>query len=815
MIVLKFGGSSLGTPERVLSVLDIIASARARDNARAVVCSAFGGATDLLLETAALAARGGDAYLDGLNALIQRHHDALLALFPPNRAEEHIQHLNTLCDDLVNVLKGVALIRELSPRTQDFIVSFGERLSCTIVAAALRERDLAADFCDARQLVRTDNSFGNAKVDFEQTNRNIRDYFDANTNLQIVTGFMGATDNQETTTLGRGGSDYTVSIFGAALGASEIQIWTDVDGVLTADPRKVPRAFPVDQLTYEEAMELAHFGAKVIYPPTMAPALDAQIPLRIKNTFRPEVVGTVVGREREAHTYHASGISSIDDVTLLQLSGAGMIAAAGIAGRLFAALAAAKVNIILISQGSSEHSICIAVAPKDAEPAERAINEAFTLEIHRKQVSPAQVETQKSVIALVGEQMRLVPGIAARIFQTLAHAKVNVVAIAQGSSERNVSFVVDREALGRGLRALHDGFFFPQERRVHLFLLGHGLVGGALAEQLQGRRKNQNTNTHISVNGLANSKVMTFSEKGFDLTQLGDALTQAEEPSDLEGFLQKVVDMPVPHKILVDNTATEATSPLYLKALHAGVSVVTPNKKANTREQPFYDQLHHAARRNGAGFFYETNVGAGLPVIGPLRDLIEAGDRVQRIVGMMSGTLSYLFHTFDGNKPFSTLVKEAREAGYTEPDPREDLNGMDVARKLVILAREAGFRLELEDVTVESLIPAALREVASVDAFMQALPDFDLAWQQRLEEARIEDKVLRYIASYSNGQARVALEAVGKEHPFFSTSGSDNMFCFYTSFYPATPLTIRGPGAGAEVTAAGVLGDILKAGRYN
>lgn len=815
MIVIKFGGSSLGTPERVLAALDIVAAARTNENARAVVCSAFGGATDQLLQTAALAATGNPAYRDGLQAFIDRHREAVTALFPENRRQEHDQTITTITADLINVLSGVALIRELSPRTQDFIVSFGERLSCYLVAACLRERGIPADYCDARRLVRTDDSFGSAKVDFDITNPQIRAHFKSHEALQIVTGFIGSTENEETTTLGRGGSDYTVSIFGAALGVAEIQIWTDVDGVLTADPRKVPRAFTVEQLTYEEAMELAHFGAKVIYPPTMAPAMREQIPLRIKNTFRPEVDGTLVGREREAHRHYASGISSIDEVTLLQLSGAGMIAAAGIAGRLFAALAAAKVNVILISQGSSEHSICVAVAPKDAILAERAVNEAFTLEINRKQVEPVQVETRKSVIALVGEQMRLVPGIAARIFQTLAGAKVNVVAIAQGSSERNVSFVVDAVALPRALRALHDGFFFPEERNLYLFLLGHGLVGRALAEQLQARARKNGGNTHIKVTGLANSRVMAFDEQGFDLADLDGALAGATTPSDLEAFLQNAVTMPVPHKILVDNTAGEAATELYQRALDAGISVVTPNKKANTRDLAFYDSLHQKARRNHAGFFYETNVGAGLPVIGPLQDLLQAGDQVNRIVGMMSGTLSYLFHTFDGAKPFSRLVTEAKAAGYTEPDPREDLNGMDVARKLVILAREAGYRLELDDVDVESLIPAELRAIQDADDFMAALPDFDHQWRQRLDEARVEDKVLRYIASYTNGKARVALEAVGTDHPFYATSGSDNMFCFYTNFYPNTPLTIRGPGAGATVTAAGVLGDILKAGRGN
>ncbi len=815
MIVLKFGGSSLGTPERVLAALDIVAKARTKENARAVVCSAFGGATDQLLETAALAATGNPAYRDGLQAFIVRHREAVTALFPENRRSEHDQTITTITADLINVLSGVALIRELSPRTQDFIVSFGERLSCYLVAAGLRERGIPADFCDARRLVRTDDGFGSAKVDFDITNQQIRAHFASHEALQIVTGFVGSTENEETTTLGRGGSDYTVSIFGAALGASEIQIWTDVDGVLTADPRKVPRAFTVDQLTYEEAMELAHFGAKVIYPPTMAPAMREQIPLRIKNTFRPEVDGTLVGRNREAHTYYASGISSIDEVTLLQLSGAGMIAAAGIAGRLFAALAAAKINVILISQGSSEHSICVAVAPKDAVLAERTVNEAFTLEINRKQVEPVQVEARKSVIALVGEQMRLVPGIAARIFQTLANAKVNVVAIAQGSSERNVSFVVDAGVLPRALRALHDGFFFPQERHVHLFLLGHGLVGRALADQLQARARKNGSNTFIKVTGMANSRVMTFDEQGFDLAALDEALASAETRSDLEAFLQAAIAMPVPHKILVDNTAGEAATELYHRALDAGISVVTPNKKANTRDLAFYDTLHEKARRNHTGFFYETNVGAGLPVIAPLQDLLQAGDQVNRIVGMMSGTLSYLFHTFDGATPFSQLVSDAKEAGYTEPDPREDLNGMDVARKLVILAREAGYRLELDDVDVENLIPAELGPIQDVGDFMTALPDFDKRWRQRLDDARVEGKVLRYIASYSDGKARVALEAVGPDHPFYATSGSDNMFCFYTDFYPNTPLTIRGPGAGATVTAAGVLGDILKAARGN
>ncbi|CAM2067533.1 Bifunctional aspartate kinase/homoserine dehydrogenase I [Sulfidibacter corallicola] len=815
MIVMKFGGSSLGTPARVRAVMDIVANARRRFGAAAVVCSAFGGATDQLISMGKAASSGSLYYQETLHAFEKRHLDAVAELFPNGNRSAVEARIRNLVGDLSDVLHGIFLVRELTARTQDFITSFGERLSARIIAEALAAGGLPAEYLDARTLIRTDDRYGSARVQFEDTNRRITEYFEKHDALQIVTGFIAASDQQQTTTLGRGGSDYTASIFGAALGAHEIQIWTDVDGVLTADPRKVGDAFPIPEISYEEAMEMAHFGAKVIYPPTMAPAMTAGIPLRIKNTFQPEAAGTLVGRRVEQdHPLPACGLSSIDHVTLLQLKGCGLFGAAGVANRLFGALARASVNIILISQGSSEHSICVAVAPTDAHRARKAADEEFALELMTKQVDPIAVEENKSVIAVVGDQMRRVPGIAGRVFNALGANQINVVAIAQGSSERNVSFVVRHEDLKPALHVLHQAIFFPLRRTLHLFLVGIGLVGRELVQQIAAKEAGAGEEQpRIRVVGLANSKKMIFDPNGLGLDDLEGTLARDGLPMDGEALLARAQAMQVSDKILVDLTASDVVPRWYEPALRSGISVVTANKKANTAEQAYFDKLKSLVSCHGASFLYETNVGAGLPVIRPLKDLIAGGDAVAHIEGMLSGTLSYLFNAFDGSRPFSELVLAARDSGFTEPDPREDLNGMDVARKLLILARECGHRLELDDLEVESLIPEELRGLDSAEDFMARLSEADAMFEGRRTEAAENGQVLRYIARFADGKGVVSLQAVGSDHPFYHTRGSDNLVSYTTRRYATTPMVIKGPGAGAVVTAGGVLADILQVGR--
>jgi aspartokinase/homoserine dehydrogenase 1 len=811
--ILKFGGSSVATAERIQHVLELIQKSLQENGSIAVVFSAFGGVTDHLIQTAQLACRHDDRYLDQLEKLEERHLNILKTLVPAKELKsDHPLQLDM--QELREILHGVYWVRDLTPRTLDFVQSFGERLSVTIITRAAQSRGLAARMLDSRQVVKTDAVFGNASVLWDETIPLIKNYFSSAQGLQIITGFIGSTMLNETTTLGRGGSDYSASLFGAALDVAEIEIWTDVDGVMTANPAKVKKAFPLEQITYEEAMELSHFGAKVIYPPTMQPAMQKRIPIRIKNTFNPEFPGTLIGDQSAGNRFLVKGISSISDIALLRIQGSGMVGVSGIAGRLFAALARHSINIILITQASSEHSICIAVEPKVAELSKEIIEKEFELELQVRRIDPVVVEKGLSIIAAVGEKMHHVAGLSGRLFQALGVNGINIVAIAQGSSELNISVVIDQSDESKALNAIHEAFFLSATKTLHLFVAGTGLIGSTLLRQLKENMPFLRKQRRIDIKlvGIANEAKMYFDEKAISLERWGSLLEEAGEATVLSRFIDRMLALNLPNSIFLDCTASDEPAQHYVRILRSNVSVVTPNKRANSGSYADYERLHSATVDRGSHFYYETNVGAGLPIINTMNDLIASGDKIIKIEAVLSGTLSYVFNSFDGTTPFSQVIAEARSLGYTEPDPRIDLSGLDVARKILILAREAGLQMELADIELESLLPDPCRQAATVEDFFETLKSFDADMETRRSRAGHQGKVLRYMATLQNNRARVTLQAVDINHPFYFLSGTDNVVSFTTSRYKDRPLIVRGPGAGAEVTAAGVFADVLRAG---
>lgn len=815
MKILKFGGSSVGTPDRINGIAQILKNYYAAGDHFAVVFSAFGGVTDSLIEMSQLAASGDDKYGEIFQAFTERHQNAIKVLIPEESLQlETAQKMKQSHEVLKNLLYGIFLVREASLRSMDYVLSFGERSSAYIISQALNGAGVPTEFLDARKVIKTDRNFGAAKVDFPETYRRIREYFDEHPKVQIVTGFIASAKGGLTTTLGRGGSDYTASILAAGLKATGIEIWTDVDGVLTADPRRVKKAFTIPTMTYAEAMEMSHFGAKVIYPPTLMPAMQQQIPLYIKNTFRPDFMGTKVSHESSREGSAVRGISSINGVALLTLSGSGLFGVPGIAARLFNSLAAGSINIILITQGSSEHSISFAVKPEDAKRAARRVREEFAYEMERKVVDSVKVESELSVVAIIGENMRYQPGISGRLFQALGKNGINAVAIAQGSSELNVSVVINKENENKALNALHEAFFLSDVKELHLFVVGVGTIGGTLMQQIRDQNEylKKKRGLEIKVVGLANTKKMLFDENGISLDEWKSSLQSSSVKADLPVFIGRMRDLNLNNTIFVDNTADGEVASFYEAILDESISISTPNKIATSSSYLQYQRLQKIADKRGVQFLYETNVGAGLPVISTLRDLIDSGDEILKIEGVLSGSLSYIFNNFDGSRPFHEIVKEARTLGYTEPDPRIDLSGKDVKRKILILSRESGYELEEADVKIKGFLPESTLAAESIDEVFATLETEATHFEQLQLAASSEGKRLRMIAGLDGDKATVGLQAVGPESPFYALSGSDNMIVFTTARYRERPLVVRGPGAGAEVTAAGVFAEIIRIG---
>ncbi len=816
MKVLKFGGSSVGTPDRIRGLVEILKSYYQQGEKFAVVFSAFSGVTDALISMGAKAADGDASYADLFESVRQRHVDAATELLRDGHLKLALPELDNNFEVLKSLLYGIFLVREASPRTMDYVISFGERNSAFLISQVMRQAGIQAAYLDARRIIKTDNHFGNAQVDFEATNEKIRDFFSQNTDIQSVTGFIGSTKGGLTTTLGRGGSDYTAAILGAALDASLIEIWTDVDGVLTADPRKVKKAFTLKSMTYSEAMEMSHFGAKVIYPPTIQPALAKRIPLVIRNTFNPGFPGTLVSDKSDVGNLPVKGLSSINEVALLTLQGSGMVGVPGTAGRLFNALAAGGISVILITQGSSEHSITFAIPPQLAGKARKLVEKEFHAEIQRSWMEPVKVETGLSVIAVIGENMRYRPGIAGQLFQALGKNGINVVAIAQGSSELNISMVVSCDDEAKALNTLHEAFFLSDTQDIHLFMAGTGLIGSTLLQQIrqQATYLRDKRAMEIKVVGLANSRKMVFNPGGIPLDHWKQLLDGSEVASDLGAFVQQMKLLNLSNTIFVDNTSGDKVVGHYENVLDSSISISTPNKIAASSSYLQYQRLKAIAAKRGVLFEYETNVGAGLPVISVLRDLLDSGDRILCIEGVLSGTLSFIFNTFREGLRFSETVRRAMELGYTEPDPRDDLNCMDVRRKLLILARETGLSIEAEDIEIRPILPDSCLQAETVEDFLAELEKVDALFESQRAEAAAQGKALRLVAKLDRGKAGIGMELVGNTHPFYGLSGADNMIVFTTERYKERPLVVRGPGAGAEVTAAGVFAEIIKIANF-
>lgn len=812
---MKFGGTSVGSPEAIRRLIAIVQKKQKDKSVSAVVVSAFSGVTNQLIEIGTKAAANDASYKTLLKNLEKRHRETVKELIQDSKLQERtVADVSSLFGYLEGLTHGVSLIHEATPGAMDYIMSYGERLSAHIIANAFVDAGVQTEYLNARTVILTDDNFGNAAVDFNTTNEKIRAYFKKHPKLQLVTGFIGGTPDGKTTTLGRGGSDYTASIVGAALDASVVEIWTDVSGVMTADPRIVKDAIPVKTLTYAEAVEVSYFGAKVIHPPTMQPAREKNIPILIKNTFEPDAPGTVIGNKSEDDGRLAKGITSIRGVSLLTLEGSGLSKMTDANSRLFAALARAKVNIILITQASSQNAITISVLDSDAEKARAVVDSEFSVERHSHQIDAVRVESELAVIAVVGEQMRKRPGIAGKLFQTLGNNAVNVIAIAQGSSELNISLVVTKRDAIKALNAVHAAFFYPKRRDINIFLIGTGLIGTSLMTQLAEQREflERERGVRVHVMGVADQDRMHLEETGIPLGSWKRSLAESTQKTHITDFIVTMKKMELPNKVFVDCTASGEIASTYADLLRSGIWIVTPNKRANSGPYAKYAELQNFASFPGVQFFYETNVGAGLPVINTLNDLRDSGDEIVKIEAVLSGTLSYIFNNFTEGRVFSDVVREAKEKGFTEPDPRTDLSGEDVARKILILAREAGHKMEMKDVKLKGLLSKKFDSASTSQKFFALLEKEDAAFEKVRASAAQQGKRLRYIARLEKGVASVRIEAVDSSHPFYDLRGSDNIIAFTTERYRDTPLVVKGPGAGAEVTAGGVLADILRIG---
>lgn len=812
----KFGGSSVADAacmERVATIIEADPAQR-----KAVVLSACRGVTDSLLGLIAMAEQGDPALDSRLQALRQRHIDTARELLSGELFDQYVAELETDCGDIAGILQTIRLVRSASGTMRDLIAGFGEIWSTRLFERLLRRRGRSlgqVQWLDARKVLLVEWGPMGAGVRWEQSRAALQAQVDSDfVGTLVVTGFIATDVHGLQTTLGRNGSDYSGSIFGSLLDAAEIVIWTDVDGVLSADPRLVPEAQVIDQLSYNEAMELAYFGAKVIHPATMAPAVEKRIPIWIRNTFAAEKPGTLI-HDRTAPVPLVKGITTIDRIALVNLEGAGMIGVPGTAHRLFGALREEGISVILISQGSSEHSICFAIPEVEAERAERVVRRAFDPELREGQIQSVEIDRGCSILAVVGDGMAGAHGVAAQVFSALGTAGINVRAIAQGASERNISVVIDGKGSARALRAVHSSFYLSAHT-VSIGLIGPGLVGAALLEQLrsQAERLRRDFKLDLRIRAIAGSRRMRLTESAIDLGGWRDEYAAGDDSIDLDRFADHVHADHFPHAVIIDCSASAEVAGRYARWLSEGIHIVTPNKKANSADMADYDRLMAARRSAGAHYLYEATVGAGLPIIQTLRDLRETGDEIRRIEGMFSGTLAYLFNTWDGSRPFSAVVSEAKALGYTEPDPRDDLSGMDVARKLIILGREMGLRRDLGEVQVESLVPAALTH-CSVQDFITRLAEFDEQMLARLRAAQSRDQVLRYVGSVdAQGRAQVGLVELPKSHPFANIALTDNIVRFETARYDRNPLIVQGPGAGPAVTAAGVFADLLRVCAY-
>ncbi|MEX2588743.1 MAG: bifunctional aspartate kinase/homoserine dehydrogenase I [Chitinophagales bacterium] len=813
MQILKFGGTSVGSPETIKKVKNIVAS-KADKNPMIVVVSAFGGITNQLLQCSRMAANADESYHKLLKTISDRHLNCIQELLPAKNQSAVMGKTRLQLNELEDILRGLFLIRELSPKTLDRISCMGEVLSALIIEQFLSKSGMDTALTDPRQFIFTDSYFGKANVDFPKTEKAIQNYFrNKSASVYVCPGFMASDSNGTTTTLGRGGSDYTAAILAAALDAPALEIWTDVSGMMTANPQLVRQAYSIEQIDYEEAMELTHFGAKVLYPPSVHPVYKKRIPIYIKNTFEPEAAGTKIYHFENGKSQIIKGISCIENIALLNLSGSSMVGIPYFSHRLFEALALAKISVILITQASSEHSICVAIDQADVEKAKSAIGQSFRKEFEEKMLDELSIEEDLAILALVGSQMKNHIGISGKMFSVLGHNGINIKAIAQGSSEKNISAVIEKRQIKKALNSLHESFFLSDLKRLNLFIVGSGNVGKALLEQLQQQMNYLKEKSHIDLRiiGMANSRKMIIQEEGYAIETALEELEKSQSKMKLDKFLEQMYALNMRNSIFIDNTANEHVANTYASVLQNSISVVTPNKIACTGKLADYKKLKQLALRYNCQFLFETNVGAGLPVINTLNDLIKSGDEIHGIQAVLSGSLNFIFNNYDGKgASFAEIVQQAKAEGYTEPDPRIDLSGVDVKRKILILLRESGFEMELKDIDSIPFIPEECMQAKDVESFLESLVKYEKHFKEMIEQAANEGKKLKYVATFQNGKANTGLEKIAPDSPLYNLEGKDNIVLFSTKRYPEQPLVVKGAGAGAAVTASGIFGDIMR-----
>ncbi len=823
MQVLKFGGTSVANAENINKVVSIVKNTLKKGKA-VIVVSALGGVTDLLLHAAALAAEGNEEYKEKLTITEQRHLEAVKKLIPVAQQSHLLSLVKQGCNEIEDLCNGIFLLGELTARSKDRISSYGEWLYYQIIAAAFDAAGIQNMWKDSRELIITDSDFSAAQVDFATSNEKIVQFFSSPPiaigadSLFILPGFIASDKNGITTTLGRGGSDYTAAIIASALNADILEIWTDVSGMMTADPRMTNNARIIPHISYQEAMELSHFGAKVIYPPTIQPVMSKNIPVWIKNTFSPADEGTLIESVATKNGNIVRGISSINNIVLLSLEGSGMIGIPGFSKRLFEALSNEKINVILITQSSSEHSICVGIDATSAYKAKQVVDAAFSNEITLQKVEPLKIEAELSIVALVGESMKSHPGISGRMFSAMGRNGVNIRAIAQGSSEKNISAVISTKDVRKAVNVLHEEFFETTYKQVNLFIVGTGNVGAKLLGQLQQQLDFLQKHMHlqISVVGLSNSRKMLIDEEGIDLKHWKEEL-EAASAADLQKFIDEIIARNLRNSVFVDITANDKVASVYEQLLQKSISVVACNKVAASSAYDNYKKLKNLAREYNCQFLFETNVGAGLPVIGTLNDLLRSGDNIHRIEAVLSGTLNFVFNNYDGTKKFAEVVRQAQDEGYTEPDPRLDLSGTDVMRKIMILAREAGEFIEMDTIENNSFMPPSCMK-GDVENFYKEMAKEENHFKKLYDQAHAEGTKLKFVASFlrsedGNGKASVGLQHIDPKHDLYHLYGKDNVVLFYTDRYKEQPLVVKGAGAGAEVTASGVFADIIRASK--
>ena len=806
MKVLKFGGTSVGSVKSILSLKRIVENEAKRQSV-VVVVSALGGITDKLIATSQLALKHDPKWKEEFDAMVERHHSMIDHIIDDTTQQEDLfNKVDALFDQLKSIYHGVFLVHDLSEKTLCAIVSYGERLSSNIVATLIR----GAKWFDSRDFIKTERKNGKNVLDSDLTNKLVADTFENLPRVSLVPGFISRDrDTDEITNLGRGGSDYTAAIIAAALDAEVLEIWTDVNGFMTADPRVISSAYTINELSYVEAMELCNFGAKVIYPPTIYPVCVKNIPIKVKNTFNPENPGTIIKQKIEDDRKPIKGIRSIKGTALINVTGLSMVGVIGVNRRIFTRLADNGISVFMVSQASSENSTSIGVREEDVNEAVRVLNEEFAAEIEDGAMFPMQVELGLATVAIVGENMKHTPGIAGKLFGTLGRSGISVIACAQGASETNISFVVKADSLRKSLNVIHDSFFLSEYNVLNLFICGVGTVGGQLIEQIKCQYEELKHRSQLKLNvvGIASSHNAIFNREGIDLDNYRAQLKESE-PSNPQKLRDNILSMNIFNSVFVDCTASKDIAALYESLLAHNISVIAANKIAASGDYDYYQKLKHLALAKGVKFRYETNVGAGLPIIGTINDLRNSGDKILKIEAVLSGTLNFIFNEIAADVPFSETVKRAKQQGYSEPDPRIDLSGTDVVRKLVILSREAGYKVSQEDVEKKLFVPQNFFE-GSVDDFWEHLPSLDNEFEQQRKQLEAEGKRWRFVATYDNGHTEVALRAVGQNSPFYNLEGSNNIVLLTTERYKQYPMLIQGYGAGADVTAAGVFANIM------